>query len=63
MDERCGDSENNFDELRNQWRWAGFTTRDRKRCQVMERITTLIYNWWTIFVGQLYLNLLSRDGF
>jgi hypothetical protein len=45
-----GDSENNFDELKNQWGWAGFTTHDRKRCQVMARITALVYNWWTIFM-------------
>jgi Transposase DDE domain group 1 len=45
-----GDSENNFDELKNQWGWAGFTTHDRNRCQVMARITALIYNWWTIFM-------------
>jgi Transposase DDE domain group 1 len=45
-----GDSENNFDELKNQWAWAGFTTQDRKRCQLMARITALIYNWWTIFM-------------
>jgi hypothetical protein len=45
-----GDSENNFDELKNQWGWAGFTTQDRMRCQVMARITALIYNWWTIFM-------------
>jgi hypothetical protein len=45
-----GDSENNFDELKNQWAWAGFTTHDRKRCQVMARITALIYNWWTVFM-------------
>jgi hypothetical protein len=45
-----GDSENNFDELKNQWGWAGFTTHDRKRCQVMARITALIYNWWTVFM-------------
>lgn len=45
-----GDSENNFDELKNQWAWAGFTTHDRKRCQTMARITALIYNWWTIFM-------------
>src|SRR5713226_9248622 len=45
-----GDSGNNFDELKNQWAWAGFTTHDRKRCQVMARITALIYNWWTIFM-------------
>ena len=30
-----GDAENNFDELKNQWGWAGFTTQDRKRCQIM----------------------------
>jgi hypothetical protein len=29
-----GDVENNFDELKNQWGWAGFTTQDRKRCQI-----------------------------
>ena len=45
-----GDSENNFDELKNQWGWAGFTTQDSNRCQVMARITALIYNWWTIFM-------------
>jgi hypothetical protein len=45
-----GDSENNFDELKNQWGWAGFTTHDQKRCQVMARITALVYNWWNIFM-------------
>jgi len=36
--------------LKNQWGWAGFTTHDRNRCQVMARITALIYNWWTVFM-------------
>jgi hypothetical protein len=45
-----GDSENNFDELKNQWAWAGFTTHDRNRCQVMARIKALVYNWWTIYM-------------
>jgi len=45
-----GDSENNFDELKNQWGWAGFTTHDRNRCQIMARITALVYNWWSIFM-------------
>ncbi len=45
-----GDSENNFDELKNQWAWSGFTTHDRKRCQLMARITAVVYNWWTIFM-------------
>src|SRR5262249_401832 len=30
-----GDAENNFDELKNQWSWGGFTTHDVKRCQFM----------------------------
>jgi Transposase DDE domain group 1 len=45
-----GDSENNFDELKNQWAWSGFSTQDHKRCQIMARITALVYNWWTIFM-------------
>jgi Transposase DDE domain group 1 len=44
------DSENNFDELKNQWGWAGFTTHDLHRCRLMARIIALIYNWWTLFV-------------
>ncbi len=45
-----GDSENTFNELKNQWGWAGFTTQNRKRCQIMGRIIAVIYNWWTIFM-------------
>ena len=44
------DAENNFDELKNQWGWSGFTTHDLKRCQIMARIIALIYNWWSLFV-------------
>jgi Transposase DDE domain group 1 len=44
------DAENNFDELKNQWGWAGFATQDRKRCQIIGRIIALVYNWWTIFM-------------
>jgi hypothetical protein len=44
------DSENNFDELKNQWGWGGFTTRDITRCQLMARMVALVYNWWTLFV-------------
>ena len=45
-----GDAENNFDERKNQWGWAGFTTQDLYRCQVMARHIALIYNWWSLFV-------------
>lgn len=44
------DSENNFDELKNQWGWSGYTTRDLHRSQLMARMIALIYNWWTLFV-------------
>ena len=44
------DSENTFDELKNQWGWAGFTTRDVARCQIMARLVALVYDWWTLFV-------------
>lgn len=44
------DSENVFDELKNQWSWGGFMTQDLHRCQVMARHTALIYNWWSLYV-------------
>ena len=43
------DSENMFDELKNQWGWTGFSTADLKRSQLMARIVALIYNWWSIY--------------
>jgi hypothetical protein len=47
------DTENPFDELKNQWGWAGFTTRDFERCQIMARLIALVYNWWSLFVRLL----------
>ena len=44
------DAENTFDELKNQWRWGGFTTHDLHRCQLSARAVALIYNWWSLFV-------------
>ena len=44
------DSENPFDELKNQWGCGSFTTRDLARCQIMARFIALIYNWWNLFV-------------
>ena len=45
------DVENCFDELKNQWGWGGFTTKDVERSQTMARLVALIYNWWSLFVG------------
>ena len=44
------DCENAFDELKNQWGWGGFVTRDLFRSRVAARTAALIYNWWTLFV-------------
>jgi hypothetical protein len=44
------DAENNFDEIKNQWGWGGYTTHDLKRCAIMARVVALIYNWWSLFV-------------
>jgi Transposase DDE domain group 1 len=44
------DCENAFDELKNQWGWGGFTTRDLKRCRLLAGVVALAYNWWSLFV-------------
>ena len=44
------DAENNFDELKNQWGWGGFTTQDLARCRLMARMVAVVYNWWNLFV-------------
>ncbi|HEY3853420.1 MAG TPA: transposase [Verrucomicrobiae bacterium] len=44
------DVENAYDELKNQWGWGGFTTRDLLRCQIAARMAALVYNWWNLFV-------------
>ena len=44
------DAENVCDELKNQWGWGGFMTRDLHRCQVMARFNAIVYNWWSLLV-------------
>jgi hypothetical protein len=44
------DSENVFDELKNQWGWGGFVTQDIDRCRIVAYAVALIYNWWNLFV-------------
>lgn len=44
------DCENIFDEIKNHWGWGGYTTKDIASCQLMSRMTALIYNWWSLFV-------------
>lgn len=41
------DSENGFDELKNQWGWGGSTTLDLERGNLSARAVALIDNWWS----------------
>lgn len=50
------DVENIFDEMKNQWSWGGFTTRDLSRCKLMARISALVFNWWSLFSGLVLPN-------
>lgn len=43
------DMENNLDELKNQWGWAGYMTKDLLRCQIAARTIALVFNWWSLF--------------
>jgi hypothetical protein len=44
------DCENCFDELKNQWGWDGYTTKELKCCRLTSRLVALVYNWWNLFV-------------
>ena len=44
------DAENNYDELKNQWGWAGFTTRKLAPCRIMANLVALFFNWWSLYV-------------
>ena len=44
-----GDCENIFDEMKNQWGWGGFTSRDFGTTAVMASLVMLVANWWNVF--------------
>ncbi len=44
-----GDCENNFDEYKNQWGWAGFVTNKFKPTRAMARLIAIVANWWNDF--------------
>ena len=45
-----GDAENNYDELKNQWGWCGYTTQKLSPCRIMANLIALFYNWWNLYV-------------
>ena len=40
-----------LDELKNHWSWAGLSTQDQKRSQLMMKIVTLIFRWSSLFTS------------
>lgn len=44
------DTENVFDELKNQWGFAGFTAKSRSTTELAARLLLMVYNLWTLFV-------------
>ena len=44
------DAENCYDELKNQWGWNGFTTRNLSPSRLMANLIALIYNWWNLYL-------------
>jgi hypothetical protein len=44
-----GDCENNYDELKNQWGWNGYTTRKLAPCRIMANLIALLSNWWHFY--------------
>jgi len=47
------DAENVYDELKNQWGWAGYTTQKLAPCRLMANLIALLYNWWHLY-ARLY---------
>lgn len=45
-----GDAENNYDELKNQWGWCGYTTKKLAPSRIMAGLIALFYNWWNLYV-------------
>ena len=44
-----GDAENNYDELKNQWGWCGYTTKKLAPSRIMASLIALFYNWWNLY--------------
>ena len=44
-----GDCENIYDEMKNQWGWGGFVTRDMKRTSIAAGLSAYVANAWNIF--------------
>lgn len=55
------DSESVYDELKNQWGWNGFTTKELKACRFMANFVALVYNWWSLY-GRMHDGAHHREA-
>ena len=44
------DCEDSFEELKSQWGWGGFATRNLKGCRLMAGCVAPVFNWRTLIV-------------
>jgi hypothetical protein len=44
------DAENNYDELKNQWGWNGYTTQQLAPSRIIANLIALFYNWWNLYI-------------
>jgi hypothetical protein len=50
MYRKRADTENVFDELKNQWGFSGFCAKSRATTELAARLLLLVYNLWVLFV-------------
>ena len=46
---QCGDCENIFDEMKNQWGWGGFTARTLAQTALFAGLSVIAVNLWNVF--------------
>ena len=42
-------NQNNYDELKNQWGWSGYSTQKLAPSRIMANLIALFYNWWNLY--------------
>ena len=47
---KTDDTENVFDELKNQWGFSGFCAKARATTELAARLMIMVYNLWVLFV-------------
>lgn len=59
LEKLFSDAGNDYQEIKDFWRWGGFVTEDPAKCQVAMLGVALIYNWWNLFVSSIEMQCLE----